>query len=179
MKTLCWVFYVASWYKILLHWDVYNNSVPPWSKTLLERLVVVFLIRKFHAVYVTQRFICVFTRACQLSLSTCVHSHITMFFPWEVCTTCFMQCAMINPSNPLLDEEPLYVANEWQQFISLDCTHNMSLTSCSRLMKREIRSPIFWYRFIYCIKECVMHNLLILMRFIFSITQVICGEVDW
>jgi len=45
-------------------------------------------------------------------------------------------------------------------------------------MKPEIPSLIFWYRFIYCVKEYVMQNLLILMRFMFGITQVICEEVD-
>jgi len=49
---------------------MYNNSLPPWSKTLLERSIVIFIVRKFCAVYVTQRFIAVFKRACHLSIST-------------------------------------------------------------------------------------------------------------
>jgi len=40
-----------------------------WSRVLFEKLVVTHIVKKFSAFYVTQRFITMFTRACNCSLS--------------------------------------------------------------------------------------------------------------
>jgi hypothetical protein len=51
------------------------DSLTPWSRVLLEKLVVTELVKKLPAFYETQRFI-MFTRACHWSLSwaRCIQS---------------------------------------------------------------------------------------------------------
>lgn len=70
---------VQAWYKILLHWDVHNNSVPPWSKTLLERSIVIFLIRKFHAVCNPKVYCCVQKSLPLVPVHMCPYSQNCVF----------------------------------------------------------------------------------------------------
>jgi len=44
-------------------------SITPWSRVLLEKLVVTQLVKKYYYFYGTRRFITVFTRALHWSLS--------------------------------------------------------------------------------------------------------------
>jgi len=48
---------------------IYIMQVHPWSRFLLERLIVTHLVKKFPTFYRIQRFVIVFTRACYWSLS--------------------------------------------------------------------------------------------------------------
>lgn len=65
------------------------------------------------------------------------------------------------------------VCSKW---MTADCRHNLSFENCSHLMKPVILSHIFWYRFMYCIKEYVIQNLLILLRSVFGVT---CTSYLW
>jgi hypothetical protein len=57
--------------KILIRMYLYvvYNTLTPWSKVLLEKLIVMQPVKKFHAFYETWRFITILTRACHWSLS--------------------------------------------------------------------------------------------------------------
>jgi hypothetical protein len=48
---------------------LFQNSVIPWSRVLLEKLTATQQLKKFPAFYGTRKFIAVFTRACDWSLS--------------------------------------------------------------------------------------------------------------
>jgi len=45
------------------------QELTPWSRVVLERLMVTQLVKKFPISYRTQRFITVFTTLCYWSLS--------------------------------------------------------------------------------------------------------------
>jgi len=55
---------------------VSRNRLTPWSRVLLEKLIIPQLVKKFPAFYVTRRFIILFPRAHHLSLFwvRCIHS---------------------------------------------------------------------------------------------------------
>jgi hypothetical protein len=45
------------------------NQLTPWRRVLLEKLIVIQLVKKFPAIYGTQMFITMFTRESQMFLS--------------------------------------------------------------------------------------------------------------
>jgi hypothetical protein len=47
----------------------FDALLPPWSRVLLEKLIVTQLVKKFPTFYGNRRFITVFTTARHLSLS--------------------------------------------------------------------------------------------------------------
>jgi len=49
--------------------DGFNYLITPWSRVLLENLTGSQLVKKFHAIYGTRRFITAFKRPLHLSLS--------------------------------------------------------------------------------------------------------------
>jgi hypothetical protein len=59
--------------KIFIESKYYGLSFPssqlskstPWSRDLLEKLILVQLLKKFSLIYGNRRFIAVLTRACQ------------------------------------------------------------------------------------------------------------------
>jgi hypothetical protein len=55
--------------KFFTGWRIKTNSLTPWSRVLLEKLIVTHLVKKFPAFNGTWRFTTVFTRACQWPLS--------------------------------------------------------------------------------------------------------------
>jgi hypothetical protein len=46
-----------------------TEELSPWSIVLLEKLIVTYLVKKFHAFYGLRKFIAVFTTARNWSLS--------------------------------------------------------------------------------------------------------------
>jgi hypothetical protein len=52
-----------------IKWAFVIYRLTPWSRILLQKLIVPHLVKKFPAFYGTQRFITVFTTACHLALS--------------------------------------------------------------------------------------------------------------
>jgi len=49
-------------------YSLYKIQLIPWSRFLLQKLIVLHLVQKYHTFYGIQRFITVFKRACYLSL---------------------------------------------------------------------------------------------------------------